>query len=161
MGLKYRKDALTAASEMIRDTPNEAVSEHSEITFYTDIRSNDVNIRNQVQTDASKQFYDIGAKYGIDVEISDPTEQSQPQQLDKTLGNALADSANDLNIDFMYLPSGAGHDAMKASQAGIPTAMLFVPSKDGLSHNPNEFTDNKYIARATEVMANTLINLQR
>ena len=46
-----------------------------------------MNTRNQVQTDVSKQFYDIGTKYGIDVDISDPTEQSQPQQFNKSLVN--------------------------------------------------------------------------
>jgi allantoate deiminase len=42
--------------------------------------------------------------------------------------------------------SGAGHDAMVFAQAGHPTLMLFVPSRGGISHSPDEFTDPEALA---------------
>ena len=48
------------------------------------------------------------------------------------------------------LPSGAGHDSMFISQV-TDVGMLFVPSKDGRSHCPEEFTDAADIAKCCVV----------
>ena len=56
--------------------------------------------------------------------------------------------AEDLQIPCVEIPSGAGHDAMYAHKAGIPTAMIFVPSVEGLSHTPEEFTPTDDIVQA-------------
>jgi hypothetical protein len=61
-----------------------------------------------------------------------------------------------LDLKMVRLPSGAGHDAMIAAQAGIPTAMLFVPSIDGLSHCPQERTRISDIVKAIHVVVGTL-----
>ncbi|MFH1324516.1 MAG: M20/M25/M40 family metallo-hydrolase [Nanoarchaeota archaeon] len=155
MGKKYRKDALAAASEMILATPDSIVPDSDNIPLYVDVRSNDEAYRDAVMQDIIKKV----GKYCI--AISDPTEKSKPiKSLNESLQLALEQSAEQLSIKTMYLPSGAAHDAMKAAQAGIPTAMLFVPSKNGLSHNPAEFTENKYIVDATRVLAYSLMNLK-
>lgn len=155
MGKRYRKDALAAASEMILFTPNDLIPDSDNISIYVDVRSNNEAYRTQ----AMDEIMRTTSKYCL--VISKPTEKSQPiTSLDKSLQLRLEESAKQLSINTEYLPSGAGHDAMKAAQAGISTAMLFVPSREGLSHNPNEFTENKYIAKAVDVLATTLIGLQ-
>jgi len=56
--------------------------------------------------------------------------------------------------------SGAGHDA--AHMATIPpTAMIFVPSKDGLSHNEAEYTAPEECARGAEVLFQTILEIDR
>ena len=53
--------------------------------------------------------------------------------------------------------SGATHDASAMSDL-CPISMLFVRSKDGLSHNPNEFTSEKDMQIAVKVIEKFLIN---
>lgn len=52
---------------------------------------------------------------------------------------------------FMKLPSGAGHDAMHWAHKA-PTGMLFIPCKNGISHNPAESATVSDIAAATEIL---------
>jgi len=54
---------------------------------------------------------------------------------------------------YKRLASGAGHDALEIGQV-IPTVMLFVPSKDGRSHCPVEFTRYSEFAKASVIMSN-------
>jgi len=56
------------------------------------------------------------------------------------------------------MPSGAGHDAMILAQR-VPTAMLFVPSRAGISHNPAEWTDWVDIAPAAQLLCDAAANL--
>ena len=63
-----------------------------------------------------------------------------------------------LNIPSLRMASGAAHDAQML--AGItPTAMLFVPSKDGRSHSVAEWTDLRDIEKGANVLLNTLLRL--
>ena len=54
------------------------------------------------------------------------------------------------------MPSGAGHDAQMFAP-NCPTAMIFVPSKDGLSHNINEFTAPEHIAPGVDVLLRVVL----
>jgi acetylornithine deacetylase/succinyl-diaminopimelate desuccinylase-like protein len=54
---------------------------------------------------------------------------------------AAAESlATQLNVSHRRMASGAGHDAMVFAAAGVPTLLLFVPCRGGLSHCPEEFS---------------------
>ena len=58
----------------------------------------------------------------------------------------------------MEMVSGAYHDSLLIAEIA-PMAMIFVPSKDGISHDPAEFTEYSDIALGTEVLTDTLIEL--
>jgi acetylornithine deacetylase/succinyl-diaminopimelate desuccinylase-like protein len=58
----------------------------------------------------------------------------------------------------MPLPSRAGHDAQKIASVA-PTAMLFVPSRGGRSHCPEEYTDPQQLARGADVLATAVAEL--
>jgi N-carbamoyl-L-amino-acid hydrolase len=58
----------------------------------------------------------------------------------------------------MRLPSGAGHDAQMLARV-CPSGMVFVPSRDGVSHNPAEFTEPGHLAAGTQVLADVLLDL--
>lgn len=156
---QHRRDALTAATRAI-EADRTMIPYTDPITFYIDFRSNNLELRDYLSQGMKERFDKISTQAGTTYDLKQ-TEYSKPQLMNEALQQVLRDSANELGIQVIDLPSGAGHDAMKAAQAGIPTAMLFVPSRKGLSHNPDEFTDNKYIARATGVLANALLHLQR
>jgi N-carbamoyl-L-amino-acid hydrolase len=56
------------------------------------------------------------------------------------------------------LPSGAGHDAMEVGRHA-PSGMLFVPSRRGISHSPEEFTDPEHCELGARVLARALEDL--
>ena len=56
------------------------------------------------------------------------------------------------------MPSGAGHDAQDMTRIA-PTGMIFVPSVDGVSHSPREFTEIRDIANGADVLVHTLLRI--
>ncbi|MGH9816676.1 MAG: M20/M25/M40 family metallo-hydrolase, partial [Candidatus Acidiferrales bacterium] len=56
------------------------------------------------------------------------------------------------------MPSGAGHDAQQVSHFA-PIGMIFVPSRDGISHSPREYTRPDDAARGAETLYRTLLLL--
>jgi N-carbamoyl-L-amino-acid hydrolase len=56
------------------------------------------------------------------------------------------------------MPSGAGHDAQMLARV-CPTAMIFTQSKDGLSHNPAEYTSPEDLEAGTNVLLQTMLTL--
>ena len=58
----------------------------------------------------------------------------------------------------MRLPSGAGHDAQMLAR-GCPTAMIFTPSHNGLSHNPAEYTRPADLEAGANVLLHTMLRL--
>ena len=54
--------------------------------------------------------------------------------------------------------SGAGHDAMHMAKL-VPTSMVFIPCKDGISHNPDEYASPQNIAVGIEVLAAAVMHL--
>jgi len=56
------------------------------------------------------------------------------------------------------MPSGAGHDAQMLARV-CPTGMVFVPSHDGISHNPAEHTDPADLAAGADVLLHVLLDL--
>lgn len=76
---------------------------------------------------------------------------SQKVIFDEALVNLASTTCDKLEFPYLLLPSGAGHDA--GHLAGITRAgMIFVPSKSGRSHCPEEWTDFDHIARGTRLL---------
>jgi N-carbamoyl-L-amino-acid hydrolase len=68
----------------------------------------------------------------------------------------ISDAADVLGLSWVSMPSGAGHDAQ--DMAGIaPTGMIFVPSRDGISHSPREFTTKDDMANGADVLLRSLL----
>jgi N-carbamoyl-L-amino-acid hydrolase len=83
---------------------------------------------------------------------SAPNAQLVPAAMDAGLMNDLAAAAADVGASFIRMPSGAGHDAMVFAPR-IPSAMMFVPSIDGRSHDVSENTSEADIRRGLRVFA--------
>ncbi|MGI9594695.1 MAG: M20/M25/M40 family metallo-hydrolase, partial [Acidimicrobiales bacterium] len=56
------------------------------------------------------------------------------------------------------MPSGAGHDAQMMARV-CPTAMVFTPSRAGLSHNPAEYTEPEHLEAGANVLLHTMLTL--
>lgn len=81
-----------------------------------------------------------------------------PVQLDAHLCALATDAARSLGLTARTLPSGAGHDA-QSMQAVCPSALLFAPSRGGISHAPTEHTDLADLADVTAVLTEMLATL--
>ena len=79
-----------------------------------------------------------------------------PQPFDAALVASLADSARDLDLPSMDIVSGAGHDAVYLARVA-PTAMIFVPCKDGISHNEIEDASPEHLEAGCNVLLRAML----
>lgn len=75
--------------------------------------------------------------------------------LDKTTQKVIQKACEKLGYSYKYMFSGAGHDANPISTIA-PTGMIFVPSKNGISHSPDEWTDWSDIEKGANVLLETI-----
>ncbi|MGN7807027.1 Zn-dependent hydrolase [Ensifer sp. 22521] len=83
-----------------------------------------------------------------------------PVVFDPSIVDAVRNSAEALGYSATDVVSGAGHDAAHIATI-MPTAMIFVPSKNGLSHNEAEYTAPEECARGAEVLFQTILELDQ
>jgi len=74
-----------------------------------------------------------------------------PARTNPALQSAIRDAAESLGLATMDLPSGAVQDAQQIAEIA-PMGMIFVPSRDGISHSPKEFTSWQDVANGAEVL---------
>jgi hydantoinase/carbamoylase family amidase len=99
----------------------------------------------------------IADEQGLELELSEAY-RLEPLPLDPALTDALEQAALDERASNMRLPSGAGHDAMEVGRH-VPAGMLFVPSRKGISHSPDEFTEPRHCELGARVLARALERL--
>ena len=78
--------------------------------------------------------------------------------LDQSVVGALAAGADESGERYRLMPSGAAHDTMCVA-AQVPSGMVFVPCRDGVSHSPEERADPADAALAAEIIVNALLSL--
>ncbi len=81
---------------------------------------------------------------------------SPPAPTDLRMRKIIAQSAEDLGLSYKFMPSGAGHDAQDMTHVA-PTGMIFVPSVDGISHSPREYTTAEDMANGANVLLGTVL----
>jgi allantoate deiminase len=81
----------------------------------------------------------IAARRGVALELQVESGEA-PTPLSDSLAAQAAALAREQEVPSRVMASGAGHDTMRFAQAGVPALMLFVPSRGGVSHNPEEHT---------------------
>jgi len=99
----------------------------------------------------------IARRRGLGIEVLKIREEN-PVPLDPGLLRLTKNICKDEGIDYEIMPSGAGHDAMQMAKI-TPAAMIFVPSRRGISHNPLEWTDPDDIALGAQLLMETLIRV--
>lgn len=100
---------------------------------------------------------DIAARYGTPVQLT-LTESTAPVLMDGDLQDTLRTVCRRCDIPYMDMTSGAGHDCMNMAIL-VPSCMLFVRGRNGLSHHPDEFVDSRDIAAGCHVLYETLREL--
>lgn len=79
-----------------------------------------------------------------------------PVRFDPALVDSVERHACAQGLTTLRMPSGAGHDAQMLARV-CPTAMIFVPSENGLSHNVREHTSPEQLARGADVLLQVLL----
>ena len=82
----------------------------------------------------------------------------EPVVFDPAVVDIVERAATDLGHSVRRMPSGAGHDAQMLARV-CPTAMIFTPSVNGLSHNPAEYTSPEDLEAGSNVLLHTMIAL--
>ena len=88
----------------------------------------------------------------------EPYYLSRAAPCDPHFMDLVEDAAEGLGLTTLRLPSGAGHDAQSFRQLA-PIGMVFVPSRDGISHSPREFTSVPDIVNGARVLTEALARL--
>ncbi|WP_139378376.1 Zn-dependent hydrolase [Mesobacillus jeotgali] len=129
--------------------PNGANVIPDQVVFSVDIRSGkEEHVLNVIKK--TKQLIDSYSENGIEITI-DQLLYIQPKELNAGIRSILKEKSDEIGIPYCPFNSGAGHDAMVLSDF-TDVGMLFVPSKNGLSHCPEEWSDSEDIARAVEIL---------
>ena len=96
----------------------------------------------------------IAADEELGLELHE-THRKEPVVLDAELQDRLEAAAREEGASTLRLASGAGHDAMVLAHH-VPAAMLFVPSRGGLSHTPDEYSSPEQCELGARVLARTV-----
>ena len=83
---------------------------------------------------------------------------SKPAPTDPRIRTVIDDAAKQLGLTTKSMPSGAGHDAQEIADL-CPIGMIFIPSRDGISHSPREFSRPEDITNGANVLLQTLMKL--
>ncbi len=135
--------------------------------FFLDIRSKSKSFLESYLTKIDEVVTVTAKEFATAVEIVPISGATPIESLDIDLQQRIEQAAKALGYSSQRMASGAGHDAAIVSQqqrsdsSGIPTAMIFIPCRDGLSHNPLEFTSSEAVAKGSNVIAQTLAGLLR
>ena len=85
---------------------------------------------------------------------------ASPALMNKQIQSLIIEATNELNYSFKKMPSGAGHDAQDMAII-VPSGMIFIPSVDGISHSPKEFSTDDHVYKGTNILLNTLLKLDK
>jgi N-carbamoyl-L-amino-acid hydrolase len=91
---------------------------------------------------------------------SKPVARFEPVVFDAGVADLISRTASRLGYSCRPMTSGAGHDAQMMARL-CPTAMIFVPSVKGISHNPAEHTEPAHLEAGGNVLLQTLLDLVR
>ncbi|WHT49182.1 hydantoinase/carbamoylase family amidase [Sporosarcina thermotolerans] len=118
--------------------------------LYVDIRGTNRESRQRVVAALKTAVNDVSKARGLDIWM-DEMSKEEPVQMDSTIVAELKSICEERGVSYLEMSSGAGHDSMNMA-ALCPTGMIFVPSKDGLSHNPAEYTTMEQLMEGAEVL---------
>ena len=173
--MNMRNDALLAASEMIykmseialnyetavitvgkiHAKPNASNVIAGEVDFYIDIRDVVQENIDVITKNVEQLCYSIAKKDKVKIEI-ETIGSSKVVKMDRELVDILEDEAKEKKLSYKRMNSGAVHDNAMLNDI-IPTAMIFVPSIEGISHSPYEDTNMEDILVGTELLLNACL----
>lgn len=123
--------------------------------FIVDIRHPDAAVLEKLTAECAQACRNTAAEYGCTVEVSQRV-AVPPRDLDEGCVAAVETAAQDLGLRYARLPSGALHDAANLA-AVTPTAMIFIPCRDGISHNVTEYASPEDLSAGAAVLMQAML----
>lgn len=127
------------------------------VRFSIDVRDSSRTILESTVSAINHTVKEICDKRGLTFEFFQLSE-AEPVTLSKSIIDLLAEKAREIDLEPLKMISGAGHDTALVAQL-TEAGMIFVPSRDGLSHCPQEYTRLEDIARGCEILLATVVQL--
>ena len=171
-----RRDALQGAAEMVlainriaseadrwaRLTngrfdiePNSGATIPGRVVFICDLRHPESEVLGALDASMQAAMRAIAERRGLDIDIERVMEKP-PVQFAGAIVDTIREAAGSLGYATLDMLSGAGHDAMNVAKVA-PTGMIFVPCKDGLSHNEAESAEPAHLAAGANTLLRTLL----
>jgi allantoate deiminase len=176
--MRMRRDALTGAAEMIKQLEKSALRYNDQLVatvgfieaipnatnvipgrviFTVDVRHANEKLLNQFTIGMISRFHEIAASRQLNLVVQQRLDEA-PAHLDVGLTEKLESVCQSQGVSYQRMISGAGHDS-QIFQPFCPTAMLFVPSQNGISHSPLEFTSPEDLTNGILVLIELLYHL--
>lgn len=176
--MHYRKDAVNAAARMIHAINDKALSYGDPLVatvgrieaqpgtsnvvpgkaeFTLDTRHTDKTELAAFTEDVTAILRDIASQLDVGIDI-DMWMDEDPVPMDENVVNTIQRQCDQHQLDYKLMHSGAGHDSQILAQM-VPTAMLFVPSRAGISHSPEEYTESKDLAEGVKALTSALYEM--
>jgi allantoate deiminase len=153
--LARETDGLTATVGRIRVDPNVGNVIAGRARFSYDVRHQDGAVRDQARDRIMEAARAVADRRGLQLDWQ-RRDDIAPVPMSVLLRERLARACGEAGVRPFELGSGAGHDAVTASQLTPEVAMLFVRCKDGISHNPAESVRAEDVAVALDVVTRFL-----
>ena len=125
--------------------------------FTVDLRNTDELALQEAERRLHAFAREIGGSEGVTISTRSLA-RFEPVGFDPGTVSLVEDTARKLGFTVKRMPSGAGHDAQMLARV-CPTAMIFVPSAGGISHNVKEYTAQADIEAGANVLLHTLLQL--
>jgi N-carbamoyl-L-amino-acid hydrolase len=178
--MDQRRDALVAASkavlavrQAVRAVPGRQVGTvgimkvepgapniiPGRAEFSVELRDLDAAKVHRIWGDIEKRFAQISKEENVPIECK-ALDFDQPAKANPLVQQTIRDASRSAGLAYLDMPSGAGHDAQNAARFA-PMGMIFVPSRNGISHSPFEFTPWNDVTNGAEVLYRTILLLDR
>ena len=178
--MPQRRDALVAAADLIRavnevantmpgrqvatvgrieavpGAPNVVPGEVRATIEIRDLKMDKISL---VFAEIARRVRAIEANRDVTIAL-DHFYESLAAPTDPRFRDIVEASAEALGYSHTRMPSGAGHDAQSMAELG-PVGMIFVPSRDGISHSPDEYSAPADITRGANVLLGSVLALDR
>ncbi|MEG2937117.1 MAG: allantoate deiminase [Vagococcus sp.] len=127
-------------------------------TFFTmDCRHTEGDVLNSFTKEVESLFRQIASELEIDINI-DIWLDEDPVPMSKEVVKVLEEACQETGLNYTTMHSGAGHDS-QIFALHVPTAMIFVPSIGGISHNPAEATKTEDLVEGVKALTASLYKL--
>ena len=150
-------EPLVATSGRLEVFPNTPNVIPGEVQFTLDIRHSEAKKLEIFCNDIVAAFQDIAEKRGLTLDLN-PRLSAAPAPMNIDLCQSLERICQRQDRSYRTMVSGAGHDAQLFAPL-CPTAMIFVPSREGISHSPDEYSSPEDLAAGMAVLTQLLYEL--
>jgi N-carbamoyl-L-amino-acid hydrolase len=127
------------------------------VEFPVELRDLDRAKTERIWARIQQRFALIAKEENVKIECA-PLQADDPALTSPQIRDAIRQAAREAGYSTLDMPSGAGHDAQQIAQVA-PIGMIFVPSREGISHSPREFSTPEDVANGAEVLYRTILLL--